>query len=182
MLCMIWLLYFCIGVIVLLLSTHALIKLTERLSSDSRISPLIIGATVVALGTSLPELTVSLIASARHDLGLALGNIIGSNVVNIFMVLPVGILIGKLRIGSTKTQRNALLLLGATVLFIALQILHLPVLFSGLLLITLALLFTIGEYQLGVFGRTHEDAKVFRKQTNGKLTFGRVASIMFAIA
>ena len=179
---MIWLLYFCIGVIVLLLSTHALIKLTERLSSDLRISPLIIGTTVVALGTSLPELTVSLIASTRHDIGLALGNIIGSNIVNIFMVLPVGILIGKLRIGSTKTQRNALLLLGSTVLFIALQILHLPVLFSGLLLITLALFFTIGEYQLGVFGRTHEDAKVFKKQTNRKLTFERVALIMFAIA
>ncbi|MFH0864439.1 MAG: hypothetical protein V1858_05140 [Candidatus Gottesmanbacteria bacterium] len=179
---MIWLLYFCVGVIVLLLSTHALVKLTERLSSDLRISPLIIGTTVVALGTSLPELTVSLIASTRHDLGLALGNIIGSNIVNIFMVLPVGILIGKLRIGSTKTQRNALLLLGATVLFVALRILHLPDLFSGLLLIALALFFTIGEYQLGVFGRTHEDAKAFKKHTNGRLTFGGIASIIFAVA
>lgn len=75
---MVWLLYFCIGVIVLLLSTHALIKLTEKLSTDLRISPLIIGATVVALGTSLPELAVSSIASARHDVGLALGNTIGS--------------------------------------------------------------------------------------------------------
>lgn len=173
---------FCVGVIFLLLSTHALVKLTERLSSDLRISPLIIGATVVALGTSLPELAVSSIASARHDTGLALGNIIGSNIVNIFMVLPVGILIGKLRIGSTKTQRSALFLLGATALFVALQRFHLPVLFSGLLLIALAFFFTIGEYQLGVFGRTHEDAKVFRKHTNGRLTFGRIASIIFAVA
>ena len=173
---------FFIGMLILLASTQTLIGLAVKVSRSLRISPLIVGLTLVAVGTSLPELAVSINAIIRQDSGLAYGNIIGSNIVNIFMVLPVGILIGKLRIGSTKTQRNALLLLGSTVLFIALQILHLPVLFSGLLLITLALFFTIGEYQLGVFGRTHEDAKVFKKQTNRKLTFERVALIMLAIA
>ncbi len=173
---------FCFGVAILLLSTQALVKLAERLSLAVQISPLIIGTTVVALGTSLPELTVSAIAAMKNDAGLALGNIIGSNVVNILMVLPAGILIGKLRIGTTKTQRNALLLLGITALFVLLQILSFPPLFSGLLLLTLAVLVTIGEYELGVFGRSHEDTARFKNHQKVKFALGKVISVIISIA
>ena len=68
----------------MVVSTRILIGLAVKVSAALRISPFIIGTTVVALGTSLPELTVSAIASARQDIGLALGNIVGSNIVNIF--------------------------------------------------------------------------------------------------
>src|SRR3990167_10685679 len=89
-----------LGIGLLLFSARALVKLAEKLPSSLSISPLFIGITVVALGTSLPELAVSSIASARNDIGLAMGNIVGSNIVNVLMVLPVGILLGKLRIGT----------------------------------------------------------------------------------
>jgi len=173
---------FCLGVILLLFSTQALIKLAEKISRAIRISPLIIGVTIVALGTSLPELAVSTIAILKHDTGLAFGNIIGSNIVNIFMVLPAGILIGGLRLGTTKTQRNALILLGATIFFLILQLVRVPSLFSGLFLLTLALLVTIGEYELGVWGRGHEDSTQFRNQEKEKFTLGRIMSFMLSIA
>ena len=108
------LLKFGIGVVVLLLSTQTFVKLAKKISLALRISPLIVGITIVALGTSLPELSVSLIASINNDAGLAFGNIIGSNIVNILVVLPVCIVIGKLRIVKTKTQRSSVLLLGIT--------------------------------------------------------------------
>jgi len=77
---------FCLGIILLLLSTQTLVKLTEKISRVLKISPLIIAATIVALGTSLPELAVSSIAAIKHDPGLAFGNIVGSSIVNILMV------------------------------------------------------------------------------------------------
>lgn len=166
------LLKFCIGLVILLFSTQKLVKLAEKISRVFRISPLIIGVTVVALGTSLPELAVSAVSAFRNDVGLAMGNIIGSNIVNVLMVLPVGIFIGKLRIGTTKTQRNAFILLGATAIFFLTQFINLSKPALGIFLIGLAMLISILEYQLGVFGRSHEDLKQFKTSRNGKLTSG----------
>lgn len=166
------LLKFVFGVVLLLFSTHTFVKLAVKISRIVRISPLIIGTTIVALGTSLPELAVSTIASVKHDSGLAIGNIIGSNIANILMVLPVGILIGKLRIGTNKTQQIALLTLGVTILYILLHIIQFPPLLSGVVLIAIALLITAGEYELGLFGRDHEDARRLKNHKREKL-FGR---------
>ncbi len=175
------LLKFGIGVVVLLLSTQTFVKLAKKISLALRISPLIIGTTLVALGTSLPELSVSLIATAKNDAGLALGNIIGSNIVNVLLVLPVGIVIGKLRIGKTKTQRNAVLLLGVTGVFVLLQLLAFPPLLSGLILITSALVVTMLEYSWAVFGRSHEDSVRFNSHKKERFTLGGFVSLILSL-
>lgn len=160
---------FGLGVVFLLVSAQSFVNLAIKVSRALRISPLIVGTTLVALGTSLPELAVSTIASARGDTGLAIGNIVGSNVVNILLVLPIGILIGKLRIGTHKTQRNGLLLLGVTALFIALRLLQLPPTTAGLILLLTAVVITIAEYFWGVNGRNHEDASRFSRVSSQRL-------------
>lgn len=172
---------FCLGVIFLLLSTQAFVKLAKNISSVFQISPLIIGTTLVALGTSLPELSVSLIALIKNDAGLALGNIVGSNIINVLMVLPVGIVIGKLRIGKTKTQRNALLILGVTGVFVLLQQQSFPPLLSGLFLLTSALIVTVLEYQWAVFGRGHEDAARFSNHKKRRFTLGGFVSLTLSL-
>lgn len=183
---MAWLGCFLLGITLLLFSTHTLVKLAEKISRSLSVSPLIIGTTLVALGTSLPELTVSVLASLKHDAGLALGSIIGSNIANIFLVLPVGIFIGRLGIHSTKTQRNALLLLGVTLLFILLQQFSLPAIFPGLLLLTLALLVTFGEYHFGVLGKTCLPAgrpkveKLLKEDERGKISLQKIPSVLLA--
>jgi cation:H+ antiporter len=179
---MIWLPLFVTGIIILLFSTHLLVKSAEKLALVWRISPFIIGTTIVAWGTSLPELVVGMVALARQDPGLALGNVIGSNIVNVFMVLPAGILIGKLRLGATKTQRNGLILLAVTIFFILLQVLHLPLLFSGLLLISLGIVVTVGEYELGLFGRVHEDSRAFKKNIDERLNSASIIFMILSIA
>ena len=152
------------GSLILLLSTQFLVNYAKKISLALKISPLIIGLTIVAIGTSLPELSFSLTALVKQDVGLAMGNIVGSNVVNILFVFAIGILIGKLRIGTSKTQRNSMFLLAATVLFVVLQLTHVPSEISGLILISSAILITIAEYFMGISGRENEDKKMFSKK------------------
>lgn len=155
---------FGLGVGLLLIATHVFVKLAIRISRAWRISPLIIGTTLVAVGTSLPELVVSTTALLRGDVGLAWGNIVGSNIVNVLLVLPVGILIGKLRVGTTKTQRNVGLMLAATAMFVAVQMGWLPGVVSGLVLLGMAVWVSVEEYIWGLEGRKHEDAVKLKQQ------------------
>lgn len=173
---------FIIGAILLLISTQVFIKQAERISVSLKLSPLIIGLTVVSIGTSLPELTVSTIAAVRGDVGLAMGNIIGSNVVNVFLVLGIGILAGKLRVGTTKTQRNIYIMSGTTGLFLLLYFLGTPSIAAGCILLVLALIVTFDEYIWGVSGRTHEDAKMFTKRKNRRFSMGDVGKLSGALA
>ncbi|MBI2008438.1 sodium:calcium antiporter [Candidatus Amesbacteria bacterium] len=158
------------SVVILLFSTRVFVSLSEKISKSLRISPLIVGVTIVALGTSLPELAVSTVAILKHDVGLAFGNIIGSNIVNILLVFPAGILIGKLRVGTTKTQRNAVLVLLITGLFALLHFLQLPPLFSGILLIILSFVITTVEYQWAKYGQNHEDVSKFKKYSTKRIS------------
>lgn len=163
---------FGIGVGMLLLATHTFVKLVVKISRGLKLSPLIIGTTVVAVGTSLPELVVSGTSLIKGDAGLAWGNIVGSNIVNVLLVLPVGILLGKLRIGTTKTQRNIWVLLGAVAVFMILQMGKLPGLVVGLVLLGMAAAVTVEEYLWGVDGRGHEDAERFNYKKVQKLMVG----------
>lgn len=172
---------FIIGAVVLLVSTQVFIKLAERISVSLRLSPLIIGLTVVSIGTSLPELTVSTIAVIRGDVGLAMGNLIGSNVINVFLVLAVGILIGKLRVGTTKTQRSIYMMTGITALFLLMYAMGIPSFIAGCILLFIALIVTFNEYAWGVNGRKHEDVKLFTKRKNNRFSVADVGKLSGAL-
>lgn len=81
------------------------------------ISPLIIGFTVLAFGTSLPELLVSVLANLRGSPGIALGNVVGSNIANIALVLAVGAIMAPLVVKSKAVFRDLIFMLLATGLF-----------------------------------------------------------------
>lgn len=174
-------LQFTSGVTILLFSTRVFVRSAEKISLAFRVSPLVIGATVVAIGTSLPELAVSVIASLKHDVGLALGTIIGSNITNIFLVLPVGILVGKLRIGTTKTQRNVLMLAIVTLLFIFFYLWSVPSFIAGKIYLAGAILVTLIESIWGITGRTHEDVKKYKKMKKVSFRIHDVLTILATI-
>jgi cation:H+ antiporter len=79
--------YLVLGFIVLLISGDLLVKSAVALSSHFRVSTLVIGVTVVSFGTSLPELVVSVGAALKDIPDIAVGNVIGSNIANIALVL-----------------------------------------------------------------------------------------------
>jgi len=162
--------FFILGVVILLVSADVFVQAASQASKKLGLSPLVIGITIVALGTSMPELVVSVFAAIKGDGGLAFGNIIGSNAVNILLVFPLGILCSDLRIGTMKTQRNTLILLLVSVVFYLIsRMFSAP--WIGYLLIGCAILFTIEEYRWGKIGIKHEDKVRFSKLHTKEKTF-----------
>lgn len=105
---------FITGLLLLLLGSRSVITNAIRISVLTKISPLIIGITIVAIGTSLPELVVSVFGGLDKAEGLALGNIIGSNTANIGLILGISLLMRPLYIDQTNTQKNMLITLVAS--------------------------------------------------------------------
>ena len=87
----------------------------SKIAASFGLSQNLIGLTIVALGTSLPELVTSVVASRKGENGLAIGNVIGSNLFNILMVLALSAAISPITINPLSVQ-DTILLLVATVI------------------------------------------------------------------
>ena len=81
------------GLVVLVVGAELLVRGAVDLALRARISPLVIGLTVVSMGTSAPELVVSLIAAVEGNSAISIGNVVGSNIVNISFILGLTIFI-----------------------------------------------------------------------------------------
>lgn len=88
-----------------------------RLSTALRVPPVIIGAAVIGFGTSAPEMVVSAIAAGQGKLDIAVGNVIGSNVANLSLVLGIAALLCVMATSSSVLRKEAPLSAGAVVLF-----------------------------------------------------------------
>ncbi len=86
-------LYTLLGLVALVIGAEIMIRGAVALALRFHISPLVIGLTIVAMGTSMPELLVSLLAALKGSPELAVGNVVGSNVINISFILGASILI-----------------------------------------------------------------------------------------
>ena len=85
---------FIIGTTVLIYGADIMVRGAARIAASSGLSPVVIGLTVVAFGTSAPELAVSLGAALQGTSDLALGNVVGSNIANILLVLGLSAVVG----------------------------------------------------------------------------------------
>ncbi len=88
-----------------------------RVAARLRLSTLVIGAVVIGFGTSAPEMVVSGLAAGQGKLDIAVGNIIGSNVANLSMVLGAAALVTTIGVASSTVRRETPLAIGATVAF-----------------------------------------------------------------
>ena len=82
-----------LGLVLLVYAADYLVKGASQIATDLGISPLVVGLTVVAFGTSAPELAVSIMSAFRGEADLALGNVVGSNIFNILVVLGLSSII-----------------------------------------------------------------------------------------
>lgn len=96
------------------IGAELLVRGSARLALSLGLRPLLVGLTVVALGTSSPEAVVSFIAAARGSGGIAVGNVVGSNIANIGLILGVVSLIHPMRVDWLEVRRDVLLMLLAT--------------------------------------------------------------------
>jgi cation:H+ antiporter len=84
------------GLAAVLVGAHLLVDAATEIARDFGVSEAVIGLTIVAIGTSLPELATTIAAAVRGQRDIALGNVIGSNIFNVFGILGVTALVGPL--------------------------------------------------------------------------------------
>ena len=103
------------GVGLLVLGAHLLVEAAVTLARGFGVSEVVIGLTLVAIGTSLPELVTSLVAAVRRHSDVALGNVLGSNIYNILAILGVASLVAPVSIPSQISQTDMWVMLAAAV-------------------------------------------------------------------
>lgn len=81
--------WFLAGLVVLLLSADVLVAAANEVAVRFQVSPVVVGLTIIAVGTSLPELSVTITAALRGHADMAIGNVVGSNILNILAVLAI---------------------------------------------------------------------------------------------
>ncbi len=132
------------GLALLWLGAEVLVKYASLLARSFGISPLIIGLTVVSIGTSVPELVVSAMATLQGNVGISIGNIVGSNIANIGLILGVGALIFPLQIKKSWVLKEVPLMLLVTAAFTVFAYSGKSItLFEGVILLGFLVLFLV---------------------------------------
>lgn len=116
-----------LGIILLPLGADLTVEGATALARRFSIPEVVIGSTVVALGTSLPELTTTVIAAFHRSSDIALGNVIGSNVFNILLVAGASALVAPLPVPAEFRQFDLWVMLGAALFLLAFVMLRLPI-------------------------------------------------------
>ncbi|MEQ8406564.1 MAG: calcium/sodium antiporter [Oceanicaulis sp.] len=151
------------GVAVLLTGGEFLVRGATALARALGIPALIVGLTIVAFGTSAPEMVVSAAAAIREAPGLAIGNIVGSNIANILLVLGLPAILVPMATAAPGVKRNAAIALALTGVFIYMG-------FDGALTLTegwiLAGLIVVYIVYLGVSARSAKDDPVIAELTD----------------
>lgn len=104
------------GLVLLIAGAELLVRGASALAVAVGISPLVVGLTVVAYGTSAPELAVGVSSSLQGRADLALGNVVGSNICNVLLILGVAALFGSLVVAQRLVRREVPLFIGLAVL------------------------------------------------------------------
>lgn len=111
-----------IGFIALTIGAEFLVRGASRLALAFGITPLVVGLTVVAFGTSAPEAAVSVWSAATGEGGIAVGNVVGSNIFNILFVLGLSALVAPLIVSQQLVRLEVPILIGVSVVFFAMSL------------------------------------------------------------
>ncbi|WP_298838660.1 calcium/sodium antiporter [uncultured Roseobacter sp.] len=133
-----------LGLLILLLAGDALVKGAVNLSLRLGVPALIVSLTIVAFGTSAPELLISIQAVLEGAPGLALGNVVGSNTANILLVLGVPAILAAMHTSECNTRKTYNFMIVASLLFIGLAYRGVFDWIAGIILLV-AVAFVLGD-------------------------------------
>lgn len=168
-----------IGLLFLFVGSEWLITGAASIALHHRIRPMIIGLTIVAFGTSSPEFLVSLIASHSGENGISIGNILGSNVINIALVLGASLLIRPLSLKSGAVSREVIFMGLASALFWLLCSDGMLGFYDGVILVTFLIVFLIYGIMTSRDEDFSEDISEKRLGSMSKSLVFIVVSILF---
>jgi cation:H+ antiporter len=131
------------GFVLLLFGAEYLVRGAVALARKLRVAPMIIGMTIVAYGTTSPELVVSLQAAVDGLPGISVGNVVGSNIANILLILGMSAVIFPIVVKPTTLMRDAAMCMGAALVFTALALSGTVERWQGALMVAMLAAFSI---------------------------------------
>lgn len=131
------------GFVYLMMGGDLLVRGALGLARESRIPPMVVGMTVVAMGTSAPELMVSSFSALSGYPGIAIGNVVGSNIANILMVIGLPVLLHPIACDQPGLQRQTGLMVAVSLLFILMCVFQPLGFFDGLVLVLVLIGFLV---------------------------------------
>ncbi|WP_029059070.1 calcium/sodium antiporter [Stappia stellulata] len=142
--------FIALGLIGLPLGAHFTVEGASALARSWGVSDAVIGLTVVALGTSLPELVTSLVAAVRGHTAVALGNVIGSNIFNLLAIMGITTVFVPLAVPQEVLKLDLWVMLASALLVLAFSAFHVTIRKpSGLILCVLYGLYIFSAFHLG---------------------------------
>jgi len=143
-------LFFIVGLLLLYFGAEWLVKGSSNLARSLGLSPIVIGLTVVAFGTSAPELVVSLLSSIKDRSMIAVGNVIGSNICNIALVLGLAATLQPIRTQCSVVKKDIPVMLGISVYLLLISLNSTIGRFEGVTLFAGIVLYTWYNYSSAV--------------------------------
>jgi cation:H+ antiporter len=135
------------GLILLIVGGEIMVRGAVATAERLSVSPLMIGVVIVGFGTSMPEMVTSVEASLAGAPGIAIGNIVGSNIANILLVLGISALLAPIAVNRQAANRDGWFALGSTLVFVAIGYLTLLDRVAGIALILGLILYIWSVYQ-----------------------------------
>ncbi|MER2552716.1 MAG: calcium/sodium antiporter [Thauera sp.] len=115
-------LMFALGLVALVIGAELLVRGASRLAVSFGVSPLVVGLTVVAFGTSAPEMAVSVGSALTGAPDLAIGNVVGSNIANVLLILGISALITPLLVDEQIIRQEIPIMIGASALLVVMAL------------------------------------------------------------
>lgn len=138
-----------VGLITLIFGSELLVRGASKLARSAGVSSFVVGLTVVAFGTSAPELGGSLGAALNDNGGLAIGNVVGSNIANICLILGVAALICPIPVRTSLVRREVIQMIAVTVAAMLIMIPAQMPRWGGALLVVGLVVFIVRTYKNG---------------------------------
>ena len=141
------LIFLTIGLISLIFGSRYAVIYAEKIAILLNISELIIGLTIIAIGTSLPELAATISAVLKKKTDMVVGNVIGSNVLNISLVVPIIGFFSSVQLDQVLLSRDYIIMISATIVFMLVVLFYSNKVFSVNAIRLIGILF-VGSYIL----------------------------------
>ena len=162
-----------VGLVILCIGGYAIVSGGVALAKKLRISSMIIGLTVVAYGTSTPELAASILAALNSHTDLILGNIIGSNIANIGMVIGISAIFIPLAISKITVSKWIPIMIGVSLLIIGMSYDGEISQIDGIILISALIAFTLYTIKTIKKQKTKETSTIENETVEGELFLSR---------
>lgn len=137
------LLLFVAGLVALVVGASSLVRGASKLALSFGISPLVVGLTIVAFGTSAPEMAVSTGAVLNGQTDIAIGNVVGSNIFNVLFILGISALVAPLIVHVQLIRQEVPIMIGSALLLVALGLDGTLSWWEGILLLVLMVVYTV---------------------------------------